>query len=299
MNSYTSNSSFRVVVITMLITVMSIFATYHVLVVRKIVPIGRPVQFGNDRIARIRLYALYRGDYEVVFAGSSWMQGISSRFIPRNWFDLCLGGGSALEGCNVILASNKFPKVLVVEASERLDLSPDFHPVEEALSPFSIALIKLSPIFDLNYQPSSVLFEKFKVRCSGWLPGTHKIRKTWRSKLVWNRNKETLSIEDKARVRLGAIALRKRLKRIRKHNVDIIILEIPRDRAIKDTRYVQDVDKILKTELPVKEFYWFKPQGNNWDTLDGAHYTPDTAQVLAKLLEAELYKHGVARYGGK
>ncbi|MBX9668254.1 MAG: hypothetical protein K2X93_11570 [Candidatus Obscuribacterales bacterium] len=298
MNSSISNSNFRVVVITMLVTVMSILLAYHFLVTRDFVRMGHPVQFGNDRIARIREYALSQKKYDVVFAGSSWMQGITSRFIPRNWFDLCLGGGSALEGCNVMLAANKFPKVLMVEASDRLDAHPHFHPVEEALSPCTIALIKLSPIFDLSYQPSSVLFGQLNMKFFGWLPATHTVRSIRRHYLVWKRNKEPLSIEDKARVRQGAIALRRRLKRIRKkQNVDIIILEIPRDKAIQNTKYVSEVNKILKSELSAREFYWFKPEGNNWDTVDGAHFTKDTAKVLARLVEAELVKHGVTSSG--
>ncbi len=274
----------------MLITVVSILVIYHLLIVNHALPIGQPVQFGNNRIARIRTYAIApKGMYSVVFVGSSWLQGIQGPQLPKNWFNLCVGGGSALEGCNVILKTGSFPRMLVVEASERLYEIPKTDPVAEALSPWSIALMRLSPIFDLNYQPSSVFFECLG---SNWVWPLH-INEKARRAFVNSRRFRQPSNRELNSLQSAAKALRTKLLKIKAHGVSIIILEIPRDKDLQDTKYVAAINKALMKELPEPQFYWYRPEKHSWRTIDGAHYTEKCGQTLARMLERELLQQGL------
>lgn len=293
MTSSTSNSNLRLLVTSMLVTCVTLVLGYHFLVTTNVIP-PAPVVSPGDRIVQILDYATAPPDtYSVVLIGSSLLRTVARHDpdLPKHWFNLCLAGSSTTDGCDALILSGRYPKLVIAEVSDRLLVYEDGDSTAgKALVPWRVGLVKLSPMFNECYSPVAALLNRSTFNIGGVESRQEDRIKMKQIKIEeWNRNPTKYRLN---RIRRLSCVLRDKLLQLKAHGAEVLIVPPPKDKVIENTKHAQLLKEIWRDVFPEPEYKWFDPKQSEFETADGGHLTWESSKRFSKMLRAEVQRLG-------
>jgi hypothetical protein len=248
----------------------------------------------NERTAEYFLFS--QNKISSVIVGSSMSTRLIDSLLPAKWNNLSFGGQGVYEGLEIIRKSGKYPDTLLIEMNIILK-KPFDNFAGKFFFPGIYQLKKKLPGMRKEYYPASfvqyfmygitrkyyILRNKFK-----------KIKKKQENKIELKKDttisdlkkqnyKKLINSYNSDTNKVMISFLEKEIKLMQRKNVTVIFFEMP---VLKDLYYSKkqiEIRKIIKEKFPDIKFISLKNY-NDYETSDGVHLTPESADKYTKFL---------------
>jgi hypothetical protein len=278
-----------------LLMALAMMVTYDCLIRSGLIPEGSGSSMQKANCAKAEAMCLSPGSPEVVAVGSSILCCVLDAAPDSKICNFCFQGGSALDGVGILQATNKKPRLLLVEvqssgagAQESLQ--------HEVLSAHRQWLIRFSPVFRTAYSPSSVLMTVLK-SLSG------RDRQPKRNVAALNLLTETRDdLPSAEKLKANSLFLQRlktAINQLRHQGVRVFFVEVPQDKLFCAGKRILSLRKMAHEAFPEPEYCWIATrEKRDWLTTDGVHLDRQDAAIFASEITKRIQQLGSTRQGG-
>jgi len=297
MSSYTSSSD-RGFIIKAVATMLLVFAAYGFLT-PKLFPNGGGAQNQwQDNIIKAQKYIYEKRDIPYVVAGSSLSARIALSFLPKDYYNLSFSGGSVLTGLEVIIKSDKTPKVVLIEtnvimrASDKKFLYSLFNPGMHLMRTYL-------PMTKDQFQPMAVFgtpIVQMLLTSAGFFGENEnagiKQQQNKAFDIGLKRQQESFSKPPNAEILNERIESFKRsVATLQKRGVKVVFFEMPIHPSLYGTPQTIIIKKALLNTFPADKYDWIpSPAPADYHTTDGMHLNNESAHRYSNFLITEFQR---------
>ena len=249
-----------------------LFGAYsaYILLARPDVSVFQNQWIRNYVRAEDYLYA--KEDYPAVVVGTSLAAKLPAEKIEPQVYNLAFEGGSALTGLNIIAASGRYPKVVLIE-SNLVDASSDQVMLDSLFTPVEWRVKGHTPAMQDRYQPINLMLTSF-------FREKPRIRRAKLEKgpdpAVFEPNlkmqAQALNVKGPGFSAAGLDELKKAMDLLRAKNVRILFFRMPVDPSLVGSVKYVATQRELKKRFP--DIGWLpQPDDSRYETEDGSHLT--------------------------
>jgi hypothetical protein len=293
---------------------------YHLAIRAGWVPATNGVQLRDHNRIRCENYLLDPAVRpEIVLAGSSLTANLPIDDVDPAIFNLGLAGDCAWTGIELIRAHTQhLPRIVAIEVGDPLLREPDHALLDTLLNPYWRAIHRAAPMLQTKYQPVGVFMKaagrwgKHRIGTGPEIDGkaapgaadqpvsmvqTEAVISPLGKQLVAEAKATMdapINLEGDGPVRSVCAKLRAAIAQMTASGIQCVLMAVPGDASLEDTRAYGHWQEIIRQELPAERYQWVPPlAGFKGRTNDAVHLIPQDAVIYARYLSA--YLEGIAR----
>lgn len=228
------------------------------------------------------------GDWPVVLVGSSMGAVLVAPDLPAGSYNLALSSFGARTGLEIVLRSQRRPRVVLVEANVTA-LSPVDHDlIASAFEPATFRLQQWLPVARHDHQPIALLDESLR----RWAEGSKRASDYVMPAALFGQRLADLAAQQDGWTAAGSGEALEQLARLVRElhdrGIRVVFFEPPMDPRLKDTPQTAGVRRLLRTRFADAGEWIAAADWSRYRTSDGLHLTPESATRYARFLAEQL-----------
>lgn len=244
-----------------------------------------PVSYAKRNYIRAENYVFKEKPIDVLIVGSSISAGLDD-YLPPTWYNLSMQGDSALTGLEIVMRSDKRPRIILVETNI-LVRDIDEEKIKKLFSPLDYQLTQYLPSRKTENAPSRFawIFPKTfntwqkqlrgkEISSTTPPPKDNTVSAKTLNQLLQKQLEKFSTPFPQAQLEETVQKIKDRLTALKAQGVTICLFEMPEHPALYSTERKQQFQQLLKDSFPDQDWQWVpNADPQQFQTNDGRHLT--------------------------
>jgi hypothetical protein len=230
------------------------------------------------------------GAFDCVLTGSSMTARLPDEALDERIYKLAFGGGTPIEGLEIVLRSNQLPKLVVVEVNALVTDPLDFIP-EHLFNPVFERLRSYLSFMRTEYRPASVVVSALAA-AHGPPPvpsGASNIKKKILGNILARAALQGGHLPEEPLFTDNLDRLEKLVQQLEASGVQVAFLYMPMHPKIAMMRGRAAVLTRTRQRFDPTRYNWLEPgKHRDFETTDGVHLNRSEARYVAEYIHREI-----------
>lgn len=245
---------------------------------------GVPQNQAQENLIRVQDFLFSEKTPRLVLAGSSMGARLDPAYFPKNFSNLAMSGGSPLTGLDIVIASEKFPEILLLEMNDTILREADDVLVSQVKESFHLKLLRALPVFRERFEPICVFAALFKPSASANQADDAVAGLGLEFAIQEALDRSTL-LSDREKLLSAMEKINKKILYLTSHGVKVLFFDPPMDPRLEKSVRVVSYKKMFQEFFSHQDTYWIPTvNAEEYRTSDGMHLLQGSAARYAKHL---------------